>query len=166
MKRSDTDIFRSMVIPHTEAMRLTCLRILGDEDEALDALQETLVSLWRHQESLSATENTRAYCCRSAHNISISRIRSRHSVNPIDSVNDPSDHSYETERIDGRDTLTRVRLLMNRLPDTQRRVLEMRSFDDMEINEIASNLSISESNVRQLLSRARRQLKTLCNSLL
>lgn len=155
-----------MVIPHAEAMRLTCLRILGDEDEALDALQETLVSLWRHQESLSAADNTRAYCCRSARNISISRIRTRHTLQPFENIADPSDNSYDTERIDRRDTLDRVKTLMNRLPDTQRRVLEMRSLDDMEIDEIASNLNLSEGNVRQLLSRARRQLKKLCDSLL
>ena len=49
----NSEIFRQMVMPHAESMRITCLRILGDDTEALDALQDTLIKLWQHADELS-----------------------------------------------------------------------------------------------------------------
>ena len=143
-------------MPHAESMRITCLRILGDDAEALDALQDTLIKLWQHADELSIAENVGAYCRRTAHNVSISRLRSSNRTERwADDEPVVSDNWYVAERIVKRDELEHVRHMMSKLPDQQRSVLEMRSLRDMEVDEIAANMHLSESNVRQLLSRLR-----------
>lgn len=155
----ETEIFRKLVLPHSEMMRLTCLRVLGDPDDALDALQETLAKLWSRRQELDSIENPGAYFRTTARNVSLSMLRSRRIQEAdIDSADEPD---YEDNRIADRSTLSVVELLMTRLPEPQSRALRMRCFDDLSIEEISTAMHVTEPNVRQLLSRARKKLKEL-----
>ena len=148
-------------------MRLTCLHVLGDADEALDALQDTLILLWRHQRELSLAANPGAYCRRTAHNVSISRLRASRHTEAIDATYDISDECYAAERIEHRDVAQRVRQLMeHHLTSQQRKIMEMRAIGDMTISDIAAGMNLTEGNVRQLISRARTRLRQLYDSLL
>lgn len=49
---------------------------------------------------------------------------------------------------------------LDRLPEPQRSAVEMRYFDDMSFAEIAGRLDTSSTNVRQLISRGIKNLRT------
>ena len=53
--------------------------------------------------------------------------------------------------------------LLTALPEHQRALLEMRDSSDLPFDEICNTLSISASNARVLLHRARAQLFKLVN---
>ena len=61
----------------------------------------------------------------------------------------------------GREKLQRIRECMARLPDSQRKVLEMRVFENIPYPEIARRTGLSEINVRVKLSVARKKLKKM-----
>ena len=54
-----------------------------------------------------------------------------------------------------------IRQCMARLPDKQRKVLEMRIFDNVPYPEIALRTGLSEENVRVKMSNARKNLKKM-----
>lgn len=65
------------------------------------------------------------------------------------------------EGLINRENLERIRDCMARLPEKQRKVLEMRIFENMPYSEIALRTGLSEINVRVKLSEARKKLKRM-----
>lgn len=61
-------------------------------------------------------------------------------------------------RVDGQET---VRALLARLPERQRRIVELRFFEDLTQAEIGARLGISQMHVSRLLARALTVLRTL-----
>lgn len=51
--------------------------------------------------------------------------------------------------------------LLNQLPAQQQKAIELRYIDDKTFNEIADSLNLSESNVRQIISRGIKRLRQL-----
>ena len=51
-----------------------CRRILGDDDEALDVMQEVFVRVWTHRETLDVTYPS-SLLFRIATNLSLNRLR-------------------------------------------------------------------------------------------
>jgi RNA polymerase sigma-70 factor (ECF subfamily) len=73
-----------------------------------------------------------------------------------------------TEEVEDRLTaaalLDRVRHCLNRLPDAQRQVVELRDIDGLSPEEACTVLGITEANQRVLLHRVRARLRTLLDS--
>ena len=67
---------------------------------------------------------------------------------------------------DNRESLQLVTLLMNKLPEQQRQVLQLRAFNECSFEEIESITGLTSVNVRTLLSRGRRRLKELYNQVI
>ena len=53
---------------------------------------------------------------------------------------------------------------MARLPDNQRKVLQMRVFGDMEYADIATATGLTEGSLRVMLSAARKTLRKLLDN--
>ena len=60
-----------------------------------------------------------------------------------------------------KENLERIKQCLARLPDKQRKVLEMKVFDNKSYPEIALLTGLSETNVRVKLSNARKNLKKM-----
>ena len=60
-----------------------------------------------------------------------------------------------------KEEMTLIRSCMARLPANQRKILEMRVFEDRPYDEIAEKMGMSEVNVRVHLSNARKNLKMM-----
>ena len=76
-------------------------------------------------------------------------------------------NGYIPERIDeppensiySRETLRRTLMLMEQLPPKQKEILRLRVFENLEYEEIAKRLGLSQINTRVQLSIARKSLK-------
>lgn len=154
-----TEQFKQTVLPHTPAMLRILKLTLGDEEAARDVLQEVLTRLWESRQKLSGVDNIRAYCLKSARNLALNHLeRSRRfeSIEQCREIEDAANPALTAE-------LSSATALIDCLPVQQQTVLRMRTFADMEVDEISDSLGISQANVRQLLSRARRKLRELYN---
>ena len=73
-----------------------------------------------------------------------------------------------TEEVEDRVTaaalLQRIRHCLNRLPDGQRQVIELRDIDGLSPDETCSVLGITEANQRVLLHRGRARLRGLLDA--
>lgn len=97
-------------------------------------------------------------------NLSIDLLRNNHrKATAVIENKDVICEHREEERIDARDELSNLMKCMNTLPQTQQEVIRLRHFADMSITEIAETTKQTETNIRQLLSRARRTMKEKLN---
>lgn len=151
----EAERFKILVTGAYGPMMRQALAMLRDPDRAKDVVQEVTVRLWQSPQGLEASRNPEAYCVRCVHNAAVSALRGTASLSPLD-------EAREVESLpEGGDEQDYLRALLARLPEMQRRVFVMRQSRDMEYDEIAEVLDTSPANVRQLLSRARKTLRTL-----
>ena len=160
----DSSAFKRLLLPHYRRMYATAMTILRNSDDASDAVQEAFTRLWEKRDDLPNIDTPEAYCVTTIKRICIDRIRKNAlHINEVTEdtllISDDSDI-----QADNRESLQLVTLLMNKLPEQQRQVLQLRAFNDCSLEEIESITGLTGVNVRTLLSRARRRMKELFNS--
>ena len=158
--------FNRVWLPLSERFYRVAYYILESEAEAQDAVQDLFVKLWRKRDFLGAVNNPLALGLTMIKNLCLDRVRSAsrsRTVHPdpelMASVT-ATDEALD-EGLINRENLERIRECMARLPEKQRKVLEMRIFENMPYSEIALRTGLSEINVRVKLSEARKKLKRM-----
>jgi len=71
-----------------------------------------------------------------------------------------AEYSAETASSEDQRSIGDVASLMNRLPESQRRAIELRYIDEKTFEEIAASLETSSDNARKIVSRAVTKLKS------
>lgn len=156
----DSEGFKKMFLSSGKRFYVTAFRMLGDEAEAEDAVQDVFVKLWGMRESLAGVRNPEAFGVTMTRNVCIDRLRSSARKN-TDSVNAKRceiSGADEEPAIDDKAKIRRIKELLEELPERQKRVFELRYFSDCSQKEIESITGLGAVNVRVLLSRTRKML--------
>lgn len=134
--------------------------ILKNKDDAADVLQDAYCKLWDSREQLRAVDHPEAFCVTMVKRLCLDMLRSPKSARKSE-VEDAfvADEQTPGELLEQKEMLQRVRMLMQRLPEKQRRVLELRGYADCSLEEIERIMGETSANVRVLLSRARNTLR-------
>lgn len=154
--------FKSKVMPYHQAMYVAARMILGDDDDAADVVQETMITLWQRRQRMVGIDDLKAYSVAVAKHKAIDSLRrkvERAELSVLDKNTDDSQDQFR--RLSESDELNKVKNLMNQLPENSRKVLELRAYADCSMEEIEEITGLSGSNVRVLLSRGRKKLKEL-----
>lgn len=136
------------------------LSILRDESSAKDALQELMMRLWEKRGQLDAITNHQAFVLTSMRNLCLDMIRKQKYTNEIPAdteYNAPNPHQ-QTEQID---MMNHISSMIDALPEMQRTILRMKDVEEMELEEIAQIMSMTENAVTVNLSRARKKLRDM-----
>ena len=144
-------------------MYRTAFRLTANAQEAEDMVQEAFIRLWNRREHILPTSDLAAYCCAVTHNVCIDAMRRRLpdiSHTPLETLPLTADHDA-AHAVEARETQRLLQEAINSLPEGQRKVVQMRHVEDRPISEIQTATGFTASNIRVMLSRARRQLKTL-----
>lgn len=159
--------FQRLVVALDKPMYATAAAMLRDADDAFDAVQETMISLWESRDRLDDVDNLKAFCMTALRRRCLDILKSFHStrLSPIPDHFDTPDDSADTfTSIDSRQQLNRAMKLIDQLPENQRKALTLSAVNSLNNSEISEITGWSDQNVRTLLSRARSHLKTLFSS--
>jgi RNA polymerase sigma-70 factor, ECF subfamily len=155
----DVAAFRALAVRHIPRMRALAIRLLGGAAEADDAVQETLVVVWRRLPELHDPAAVRTWLLRILSRTCTDLLRKRRPMVDIDETDPPVPESQTPERLvevrSQRDALSDA---LARLPEDQRRAWVLREAAEYSYAEIAEALGLPESTVRGLLVRARKNL--------
>lgn len=128
------------------------------EEEAWDAVQDLNLKLWEKRIQLNEIENIPAFAMRSMRNLCLDVLRQRRNNDHID-----TDIEYQElnpyQQTERNDMVTKIQLLIDRLPELQRTIMRMRDVEGMEISEISYITQITENAVSVNLSRARQKIR-------
>jgi RNA polymerase sigma-70 factor (ECF subfamily) len=152
----DTCAFETLVRKRTDAMYRLSLAITGNETDAADALQESLIGAWRHLPELRDADRFEVWLERivvNACRMSI-RARSRRTVREIPIA----DLEPEAGRTGERDDAAALRVAIGGLSADYRAVLALHYFEDRPVNEIAAILGIPAGTAKSRLFNARAAL--------
>lgn len=91
--------------------------------------------------------------------LTLSGASGRRSVG-LDEAGTEAASNEAADSLDTRDRVGKVMGLIDTLPDTQRLVITMHDIEGIPKEEIGQSTGLSPDNVRQLLSRARRFIRS------
>ena len=152
--------FEEQIGPHIPVVRATARRILGNGDDAADAVQEALIALWQFG---SVPEHLRPWLIRTVIHRSLHSRRSRLRRARWEDLGGGTVMSCafcDPERdLEIRDLLDVLDKALASLSAEQRRVIELRDLDGLEYQEIAERLDVPVGTVRSRLNRARARVR-------
>lgn len=151
MERQEFERWIDQLRPRLKA---EAVRLLGNDDEAEDAVQETVLKLWQMRMQMDAYRLADGMAVVIVRRLSLNRLR-RPAHGELPELS--SDQTPEADLISAEET-ERLERLLGQLPDMQQAVLRMKHIDGLEVSEIARITGCSAEAVRQNLSRARRRI--------
>ncbi len=139
--------------------------MLGREEDARDATQETFLAAFRNLRGFRGEAKVSSWLHRIAVNQCISRQR-RSKVRSESALDDEQENSFATPVSDsparvaeGRQETLAVRRAINSLPVELRQVVVMKEFEELTFREIAEALDLPLSTVKSRLYTAMKQLQ-------
>jgi RNA polymerase sigma factor (sigma-70 family) len=137
-----------------------CLAIVGDSQDAQDALQNTMVKVLGALPGEERRIELKPWLYRIAHNESIELLRRRRQTRELDAEL-AAPGSGLAEEATSRERLRRLLSDLDELPERQRGALVMRELAGLEFAEIATALGTSPAVARQTLYEARLGLRQM-----
>jgi RNA polymerase sigma factor (sigma-70 family) len=137
-----------------------CLAILGDRQDAEDALQETMIKVLRALPGEQRAIALKPWLYRIAHNESIDLLRRRRASVSLEE-NEPAPGEGLAEQVETRQRLRQLIVDLGALPERQRGALLMREAGGLDFDEIATALETSPAVARQTLYEARLGLREM-----
>jgi len=168
--------FAQRVERHRRELHVHCYRMLGNFEEAEDAVQETFLRAWRAREDLEHQQRLRAWLYKIATNACLDAIkRAGRRVPSLGSFRDvpwlqpypdalleqlPAPGEEPEAAVVQRETIELAFLaVIQLLPPRQRAVLILREVLDWPAREVAALLDIGVAAVNSALQRARATLR-------
>jgi RNA polymerase sigma factor (sigma-70 family) len=145
---------------HQELYRY-CRAILGSEEEAGDALQNTMLKVMRALPGESREIALRPWLYRIAHNEAIALVRQRPSSAELSEETPAASASLPERRVETRERLRQLVTDLQSLPDRQRGALVMRELNEMDYAGIGAVFGTSAGVARQTLYEARVALQEM-----
>jgi RNA polymerase sigma-70 factor (ECF subfamily) len=156
-RRYSVDSYTRTICPLTGLMVSVARRILGDEAQAWDAVQEALIGLWNEREIPPNPRAwlTRAVVLRSLHLARCRTRRRRHEKQACERRHEASDRDDPTLRLDYEDLAKTLDETLLAIRPECREVIQLRMTADMDYASIADALQIPIGTVRSRLNRTR-----------
>ena len=155
--------FLNTLLPLQPTMQLMAERLLHSAADAEDTVQEAFAELWEHCDKLRQVVNIEGYAMQVVKNRCLSQLRKQkgYTVSDIDRLGDISDEEINSEATLTEERTALLDSLMLRLPEVQRRAIQMRYIDQLSHEEMQLRLGMSSANVYTTLSRAISALKAM-----
>ena len=178
LREGDAAAYESLVHAHGGRLLALARRLLGNEEDARDVVQETLLAAFRSLGGFKGEARLSTWLHRIAANAALMKLRSRRR-RPESSIEDllpsfgedgqvlepPREWSDGSERLlENKETREFVRRCIDELPDSYRTVLLLRDIEELDTAETASLLGISSNAVKIRLHRARLALRSLLDA--
>lgn len=152
--------FKNKVIPYSVKLYPMIFRILKNEEETRDALQELMLKLWSKRNDLIKCSNLSAYIITTAKNYSFDLLKKKRPA----VVGEKEEHKILNIAENGIDPDKRERYeyvhkTIEKLPEKLKTVIQLRDIDGFSFEEIKEMTGLETAHIRVILSRARMKVK-------
>jgi RNA polymerase sigma factor (sigma-70 family) len=137
-------------------------RILQNQEESEDAVQEIFIKLWNMGEKLEEYASIDALAATMTRNYCIDQFRKKKNINSEDCnvqeythITSPSPYD-QMEQLESYDIIHEI---IDNLPDIYKIIIKLREIDGLSYDEIAEKTNQNINTLRVTLSRARRIIR-------
>ena len=172
LRAKDARAYEEVIRDLTPRLLATAIRMLGNEEDSRDAVQDAFLSAFRNIQNFDGKSKLSTWLHRITINAALMKLRTRRRK-PAVSINDllprhSDDGHFEMPIASWREKPNaeydiemrhRVREEIENLPDEYRTVIMLRDVEGLDTAEAGVVLGISESAVKTRLHRARQALR-------
>ncbi len=161
-----SEAFIALVTPHEQAIWRLCYRLLGNRQDAEDAVQETMLRAWKRFDGFRGEAAVKSWLYRIAVNYCTDQLRLR-SRRPVqESVEALSEQGFEPptqeampeRELEDSERRALVRQALDALSEEQRIPLILFAQEGMKYEDIANMLQVPSGTVKSRIARAREKL--------
>ena len=164
----DIDAYSDIFVKYRALSAQICYRILQDREEADEAVQETMLRVYRGLGRFNGRYQLQAWVARIATNVALDMVRARARRPQRDPAlpdisEDPGlivalteDTSEAVERVLDQEE---IRTTLSSIPDHHREALVLREFEGRSHEEIGQAMGMSPQQAKALIHRAKRSFR-------
>ncbi len=175
LRRGDRQEFARLVDHYSPLIYRLALKMLGDEQDAEDVLQNTFLQAFRHLNEFEGRSTLSTWLYRIAANEALMLLRKRRPETALtDSLPEEEPLEEPTQFIDwcclpeeellSAEGRARLEAAIRLLPETLRVVFLLRDIEGLSIQETSQALGLSETAVKTRLLRARLRLREMLSA--
>jgi RNA polymerase sigma-70 factor (ECF subfamily) len=169
-QRGNTAAFEELVRRYESRVYNITYRLLGNEDDAAEALQDTFIRAYRSISRFKFKSSFYTWLYRIATNVSLTKLRRRKTQDtisldePIRNTDDlqfdiPDSHSTPEQVFEQKRLREKLQKAIDRLPAEYRTVVVMRDLQGLSNEEVSKTLGLSVPAVKSRLHRGRMALR-------
>lgn len=152
--------FKAEILPIRDKLFHLAHKILAEEEEAEDAVQEVLLKLWHIRDSLQKYESPAAFATTVTKNHCLDRLKVKNRQESLDETyNARADSDNPYLQLERKNTEEVIRKIIEKLPQLQQEIIRMKDMEEYEVEEIAEITGTKVESVRVNLSRARKKVR-------
>jgi RNA polymerase sigma-70 factor (ECF subfamily) len=164
VKKGDQAVFRKIVEEYRQQAFSISFRIMCDEEEARDVVQESFIKVWQKIGTYDMTQKFSTWFYKIVANTSIDRMRQikRHNLVNIEKVLGAINHlnlDVTQTEIDNKETAQLICWMSQGLPEKQQMVFILRDLQGVDSSEVRQILNMSETSVKSNLYHARQAIR-------
>jgi RNA polymerase sigma-70 factor, ECF subfamily len=164
VKKGDQAAFRMLVEEYRQQAFSMAFRILCDQEEARDVVQDSFIKIWQKIETFDMNEKFSTWLYKIVANSAIDRMRQikRHNLVSLEKAIGTIDRinlaGTQTE-VDNKETARLIVWISDGLPEKQKMVFILRDLQGVDSEEVQQILKLSETSVKSNLYHARRAIR-------
>ncbi len=153
--------FNEKVLPLKDKLYRFSLSIVNNTHEAEDIVQEIMIKIWDKRDEWASWSSMEAMCMTMTRNLSIDHTRGKHRrlTSFPEDYDEPEKSQTPDQHASSLDMMGFIQQIIDRLPELQRHVIQLREIEGYSYKEIAEVLEITLSQVKINVHRARLFLK-------
>lgn len=156
-QKKNPDAFEQLIQGQMHMMYKIAKSILNSDEDAADAIQDTILACWEKLDSLKQERYFKTWLTRILVNKCNDQIRRRKNCIPMEKIMEKPAENHELLNLEWNETLSH-------LDKKYRLVLMLYYVEGFKTSEISKILEIPESTVRTRLARGREKLTLLCRA--
>lgn len=154
----DSASFKTIVAAYQNLVYSVALKVMGNQKDAEDAVQETFVKVFKGLKSFRLESKFSTWIYRIAYNTCLDISNLRHNKTAWDDIDDVT-WKISDDGVERGSSQYDLDAAISELPLKYRQIIVLFYYNQFSYKEIADIISESEGNVKTLLYRARQHLK-------
>lgn len=154
--------FKKLYHIYWERLFLQIIRILPNEDEAADIVQQTFVNLWEIRDRIPQINNLKSFVFIMARNLAFKRLKENmrdENYRNSQAAHYCSHASITENQVEFRELSLLMEACIQKLPHRMKEVFLLSRKSDLSHAEIAEQLNISHATVKKQISNALKILR-------
>ncbi len=158
--------FKHKILPLSNRIYPMAMRLLADEDDAMDAVQEIMIKCWNNRKKIKNHLNQKGYVSLLAKNHCLDKIRNLKVEQANQAYYNLIAETYvDKAQIEQYELFGLVEKVISKLPKQQKEIIQMRDIDGFEFDEIVDITELKIEHIRVILSRARKYVRQELNKI-
>lgn len=130
-----------------------------DKYNAEDIISTVFTKIYEHQDQIEEIESSKNWVFRIAHNAIIDFYRKNSKIIPIENFLDRGKEEEGYENILIKDEFTKVKKIIDELPESTKKMVYMRFYGGLKFREISELINVAENTVKSTVSRAIKRIR-------